>query len=302
MAFKSENPYIKDFLIHLEMERGLSKGTIEGYRIDLSVFSQFLDESGITTKTDFSEIKQAHIRKYLYYLKTKRNNTNKTIARKITALKTFFLYLKKSAESPVKINPMEEFDTIKFPKKLPQYMTLEEAKEFLEAAKESKYYCVRNYAMFLLALQTGIRVSELINLKIEDYNFENSTIRVMGKGQKERIIPLTQNTIEAIKNYLKERTEYHYYDYIFITRNGTPISKRGMKNLFDNVLKRTSMKGRKLSMHKLRHTCMTLLLKEGVDIRIIKEIAGHESIATTQIYTHVVGEDIRKGMEKHPLQ
>ena len=124
----------------------------------------------------------------------------------------------------------------------------------------------------------------------------------MGKGSKERMLPLTQNTIEAIQDYLCNRNEYDFHDYVFITRNGTPISKRGMKNLFDNVLKRTSMKGRKLSMHKLRHTCMTLLLKEGVDIRIIKEIAGHESIATTQIYTHLVGEDIRKGMEKHPLQ
>lgn len=301
MTAKNINPYIQDFLIHLEVERGLSKGTIEGYSIDLSVFTKFLNEYKIDT-VNFSDINQSHIKKYLYYLKTERKNTNKTIARKITSLKTFFLYLKKSPESSVQISPVEDFDTIKFPKKLPQYMTLEEAKEFLEAARLCKYYGTRNYAMFLLTLQTGIRISELINLTVQDCSFENRTIRVMGKGQKERILPITEHTVEAVQNYLNEREKYSYSDYLFITRNNTSISKRGMKDLFDNVLNRTSMKGRKLSMHKLRHTCMTLLLKEGVDIRIIKEIAGHESIATTQIYTHVTGEDIRKGMEKHPLK
>lgn len=298
-----QNYFIEDFLIHLEIERGLSPTTVEGYAIDLTVFMEFLTSSGsIPEDTDFHDISREHISDYLKYLRLSRQNANKTIARKLSSLKTFFTHLTEHPECPLQENPTQSFQTIKIPQKLPRYMTLEEAQEFLQIVRQSQAYGIRNYAIFLLLLQAGLRVNELIQLRIRDCDLQEETIRVMGKGNKERILYLTEATREAIRQYLLTREEVSYDEPLFVNRNGVPFSRRALKDIFDNLLKKTSMKDKELSNHKLRHTCMTLLMQQGVDLRIIQDIAGHSDIATTQIYLHVNQEDLRREMEKHPIK
>ncbi len=288
---------LRDFLAYMDIERGYSTNTIEGYRVDLQVLFRYLQvEHGLER---VSEIEPRHIRHFLAYVKTERRNCNKTMARKLSVIKSFFAFLLK--EGRLDRDPSRGFDTIRFPRRLPVFLSREEAEDFLEAAGKYGPEPTRDFALFLLMLQCGLRVSEVTTLTLDCLDLENGMIRVTGKGAKERLLPLTSRTVRALEAYLKERPSSQHRE-VFLNRRRRPLTTDGVRHIFRRIVSHTYLKDRPhLTVHKLRHTCLTLLLQQGVDLRTLQHIAGHASVATTQIYTHVTQEQVRSAMEKHPL-
>ncbi len=290
---------IQDFLNCLEVERGSSPNTIEGYANDLGLFVLFLKQNELPTNVE--EITVQHLRQFLVYLKRERGNSPVTVKRKVSAIKSLFNFICRERVYGIDYNPAVQLATIKTSRKLPQILSLEECKSFLKGIKQASLFPQRDYAMFLLFLQSGCRLLELKSMRLLDLDLKEKTVRFLGKGSKERMVPLTGDTCRALESYLNVRCPRVETDYLFLSTHGKPISKRGIQQIFRDLAEKTGVYRPGLSVHKLRHTSLTLLLKEGVDIRCLQEIAGHADISTTQVYTHVAGEDIRRQMEKHPL-
>lgn len=289
-----------DFLVYLEMERGMSINTVNGYRCDLNLFSRFLSQQAFkSTQWSVLQIKRPHIRAFLKFLKEERNNSAYAINRKIAALSGYFNFLVR--EYSLQENPMANIARLKEEKKLPQFLDLHEAGKLLDTIKQCSSFPERDFAIFTLFLQTGCRLSELTELTLDQLRLQERHIRFQGKGKKERLIPLTETTCSAIKNWLKERSPTIQTNRVFLNRYGRPLGKRGIQSNLERFLQAAGLYRPGLSVHKLRHTCLTLLLKSGVNIKTLKEIAGHTSISTTEIYTHVNQEEMVEGMNKHPL-
>lgn len=297
------NPYVKSYLDHLQYEKGYAKETILQHRAVLNELLEFLvEEYSVLYDTDFLDIHIMHIRKFIQYLKVKKNNSNRNINSKYWRLHGFFRYLTERLDVPMKENPMKQIRPIQYTKKLPQYMTIEEVKEFLQAAQAECKHKARNYSMFLVFVQTGIRISELAGLRLQDCDLNNKTLRVLGKGNRERMIPLLEMTAEAIRAYLKVRSPKDAScRHLFLNHYGRAYCIGSIERIFHQIMGRTQIQDKKLTVHSLRHTCLTLLLQGGANIRVIKELAGHNNIRMTQIYLHVAAQDIKKGMQKHPL-
>ncbi|UNC93574.1 tyrosine-type recombinase/integrase [Candidatus Contubernalis alkaliaceticus] len=289
----------KDFLDYLELEKGVSPGTAYEYSLDLNLFAAFLEQHNLPLEV--GEITLQHLRKFLVYLKRERNNSAATINRKLSTLKSFFSFLQYEGIYGVKNNPALQISVMKSSKKLPQILSLEECCHFLSQLKNVSAFPLRDYAMFLLFLQCGCRLHEVKELKISAVDLEEKQVRFLGKGQKERIVPLTSETCRALTSYLEVRKPVVKTDIFFLSVFGHPLSRRGIQDIFRTLAEKTGIYRPGLSVHKLRHTTLTLLLREGVDIRSLQEIAGHASISTTQIYTHVTQEEVRAKMQKHPL-
>ena len=290
---------IEDFLNYLEVERGSSPNTIEGYTVDLGLFLSFLKQNELPLNAE--DITVQHLRQFLVYLKKERGNAPVTVKRKVSTIKSLYNFICREKIYGIDYNPAIQLATIKTCRKLPQILSLEECKTFLRGIKQVSLFPERDYAMFLLFLQSGCRLLELKSMLLSDLNLEEKAVRFLGKGSKERIVPLTGDTCRALEGYLDVRRPRVETNYLFLSTHGKPISKRGIQQNFRDLAEKTGVYRPGLSVHKLRHTSLTLLLKEGVDIRCLQEIAGHADISTTQVYTHVAGEDIRKQMEKHPL-
>ncbi|PKM79266.1 MAG: integrase [Firmicutes bacterium HGW-Firmicutes-13] len=290
---------IQDFLSYLEVERGSSPNTIEGYAVDLGLFLSFLKQNELPLSAE--DITVQHLRQFLVYLKKERNNSPVTVKRKVSTLKSLYNFICRERVYGISNNPAIQLATIKTCRKLPQILSLEECRVFLAGIKQVSSFPERDYAMFILFLQSGCRLLELKSLRLSDLDLKEKTVRFLGKGNKERVVPLTGETCRALESYLNVRRPRVETDFLFISSAGKPVSKRGIQLIFRNLAVKTGIYRSGLSVHKLRHTCLTLLLKEGVDIRCLQEIAGHADISTTQVYTHVAGEDIRRQMEKHPL-
>jgi site-specific recombinase XerD len=238
----------------------------------------------------------------------KRNYRSKsaTLARKTASLRTFFGYLcNKTKQIP--FNPTQDLESPKIEKRLPKYLTLEDSKKLLEiSADDESRNTERNFAIITLFLNCGMRLSELININIKDIDFDNNKLNVIGKGNKERTIYLNNACITAIKKYLMERPnegiKYMAKDALFLSEQKRRISNRTVQYIVKSELKKAGLDINKYSVHKLRHTAATLMYKYGnVDIRALQELLGHESIATTQIYTHVDNDQIRSAVENNPL-
>lgn len=190
---------------------------------------------------------------------------------------------------------------MKTAKRLPVYFTEEEAAALLEAAAAFRYPA-RNVAMFRFFLQTGCRIGELLSLELSRLDLKGRTVRLIGKGNKERQVPLTERTCRALQEYLEVRRPVCANEpAVFLNKDGRAISRRGVQKLFERVCERAGLSRPGLSIHKLRHTCLTLLLQQGVDLVTLKQIAGHENISTTEIYLHVTQKEVRQAIEKHPL-
>lgn len=297
------HPAVQDFLAYLEIERNASPGTIQGYRQDLEVFLRYLaGEMGVKPEdVDLEKVRRSHIRRFLAYLKKDRSNTSRTINRKLCALRSFYRFLKESDEWKLNADPAAGVASLKFSQKLPVYLTLDETEQLLASIKENSSYPERDYAIFLLFVQCGCRFSEVLNLTLDCIDLQEKTLRILGKGRKERIVPLTNRTVQALREYLRVRDPAVSTDVLFLNNTGRPLQASGLRFIFRRVVERSSLKKKNLTPHKLRHTCLTLLLQAGVDIRTLQQIAGHSNISTTQIYTHVSQEEVRRGMEKHPL-
>lgn len=282
--------YIDKYLKYLEFERKLSINTIKSYFNDLKDFDLFFN--GNLLKLKYDDLKK--------YIATLQDKNSRTISHYITVINSFYSFLVN--DSIITDNPCSNLASPKLAKKLPNYLTEEEIDKLLDINLITPYD-YRNKAMMELLYATGLRITELCNLKIIDVDINNCIIRVMGKGKKERIVPVTDLALKYLSIYV---TEYRNIilkdkvsDYLFISNSLTNISRQGFFKILKKECKRAGIE-KNVSPHVLRHSFATHLLKHGADLRIIQELLGHEDISTTQIYAHLVNEKIKKDYECHP--
>ena len=308
-------PYAFEFLNYYSVIKNRSSLTVLEYANDLLTFFRFLKViRGLADKeTPFEEIyvKDLSIETissvslndaymFLVYCKDDRGNNEKTRARKATTLRNFYKYLtvqKKLIED----NPLQELDSPKIKKSLPKYLTLDESISLLNAI-DGKFK-ERDYCIITLFLNCGMRLSELVSLNLSDIR-SNNTIVVTGKGNKERTVYLNEACVDAINAYLPFRPVDGVKDKnaLFISRQKGRISPKTVQYIVKSTLEKAGLGDRDLSTHKLRHTAATLMYQHGnVDVLAIKEILGHESLSTTQIYTHIMDEQLKKAAASNPL-
>lgn len=309
---------VDDYLNYLKAARGRSESTVKEYYYDIRQFLRYmrirkehlkvenLDEVSIDdVDIELLEtIQKSDIYAYISYLDSTRGNSGRTKFRKISSVRSFFDYLTYKIELLEK-NPTENIDMPKIERSLPVYLTLEEAVHLLntvENSKQKEIYRLRDYAITTLFLNCGLRLSELANLNIADLNKDN-TLRIMGKGSKERLVYLNNSVQEALRGYLRKRNELEIdQDALFLSMRKNRMSNRSIQHMLEKHLKAAGFDTRKYTVHKLRHTAATLMYQYGnEDLKSLQEILGHESVSTTQIYTHVNLEDIRYTMSQNPL-
>lgn len=290
------NDTILDYIDYITFEKGLSNNTKVSYLNDLKEYEKFLSKRGINT---CKNIKKSDIRAYLAKL-DKDKCKSSTIARKLTTIKNFHKYLLK--EHIVDIDEAETIERPKLVKYLPNTLSIEEVDILLDI-KLDTIFDYRNKAMLELLYGTGLRVSELVNLTIHSIDLENCIIRLIGKGSKERIIPLGDYTIYYLKEYLKVRNDFfknNKNDYLFLNNHGNCITRQGFFKILKNLLEEKSLNPN-ISPHTLRHSFATHLLSGGADLRSIQVLLGHSDISTTKIYTHISNEKVQKEYhEFHP--
>ncbi len=294
---------IEDFIDYIAIERGLAARTIEEYRYDLDMFFRYIaDMKGqLVGEVDLTSIDSRDIRRFLKYVKVERSNTNRSLNRKIVTLRGFFQFHSDEEEGILERNPTRKLKNMKIENKLPVYLSAAESEELLNAVKTRGIWPARDYCIILTFLLCGCRAAELTALNLQDVLFDEDMIRFYGKGKKERLVPMLERTRHAITEYLAEREPKRPTDALFLTKKGRPLTGGGLTDLFTELVSRWPNRKPGVTLHKLRHTCLTLLMQSGVDIRTIQEIAGHSNIASTQIYTHVSKQELVKKMQVHPL-
>ncbi len=280
--------HLDKFLTYLEVEKNYSAHTLLNYRIDVEEFKAFLGQ------TPFEEAAYPDLRRYLAQLKG-RNLKPRSLARKLSTLRTFFKFLQR--EGVIDANPAKLLVTPKLDKPLPHFMSEEEAVQLIEAPKSGKA-SLRDKALFEVLYSTGIRVSELVGLDIDDVDFISNIIRVMGKGKKERMVPVGDTALNALKAYLDTRQVQTKT--VFINKNATRLSDRSVRNIIHKYIHQASL-AQHITPHMFRHSFATHLLNNGADLRSVQELLGHVNLSTTQIYTHLTTDKLKKVYDKaHP--
>lgn len=305
---------MSDFLEYMLSIKGKSEKTVSEYFFDLRTFYRFLViRFRLSSKTDVFEdidiylvsldtlrkIKIMDLHAFISFVDRERNNSNRTKARKIACLRSFFKYL----YSIVKIipeNPALDLETPKKNSRLPVALTLDESRDMLSSINGTNEE--RDYAIITLFLNCGLRLSELISIDID--KIKGDTLTVVGKGNKERTIYLNDVCVKAVEDYLAVRPDAKpgHENALFISNRKTRFTQRGVQHMVDKYLNEAGLAGKHYSPHKLRHTAATLMYQYGhVDIRTLQEILGHESVSTTQIYTHINKEQLRDAVKQNPL-
>ncbi len=279
--------YINKFINYLKYEKNYSENTLISYTKDLTMFVNFFNK-------DILLLEYNDIRNYLLFLHEKKY-TNKSISRNISSLKSFYKYLIK--EDIIKDTPMKLVTLPRSEKKLPSYINYSDLEELLNIPV-TDVLGLRNRLILEMLYTTGVRVSELVNIKLSDIDFYNNTIKILGKGNKERFVFYGNTCKELLDRYLKLRTSS--VEYLFLNKNYTKLTDRGVRLIVENIVKKSCLK-LNVSPHTFRHTFATHLLNEGADLKIVQELLGHSDISTTGIYTHVSNEHLRKVyLEAHP--
>lgn len=273
-----------DYLHYLKVERGLSENTINSYGIDLKLFLEYLRENEIPS------FKQVNKEVIVNYMQSEKNNNkaNSSILRSVSSLRKFFQYL--AQEKIIEKDPMLLIDTPKKKQHLPQVLTKEEVEKLLRSPNTGQVLGLRDRAMLELMYATGLRISEIINLKLEDLHLTMGTLQTLGKGHKERIVPVGDEAIKWVNRYLEEARpkllKQKCSNYLFLNFHGNNLTRQGVwKNLKAEVRKAGIQKN--ITPHTLRHSFATHILENGADLRIVQELLGHADISTTQIYTHL---------------
>ncbi|MCA1054712.1 site-specific tyrosine recombinase XerD [Rossellomorea aquimaris] len=291
---------IKDYMHFLIVEKGLAKNTIESYQRDLRNYSMYL--KNVEKITSLNEVSRVNIVQFLGHLKG-QGKSSKTVARHVASIRSFhqFLLREKSTDQ----DPTVHIETPKTERKLPKILSIEEVEALLEAPEESTPLGMRDKAMLEILYATGIRVSELIALKMEDVHLTMGFVRCIGKGNKERIIPIGNTAMKVLEKYmedarLKLRSKKHKDDHLFLNHHGKGLTRQGFwKNL--KALAQKANIEKDLTPHTLRHSFATHLLENGADLRAVQEMLGHADISTTQIYTHVTKTRLKDVYSKfHP--
>ena len=290
--------YIDKFITYLRIEREASPHTIVNYSVDLKNFSEFVNpSSGRDGDVGFniSKIDYLLLRKYLAHIRTK-GYAKRTTARKLASLRSFFRFLHR--EGYLKTNPITSLSTPKVDKKLPVFLDEKEVVRFIEAPKGTDERGLRDKAVLETLYSCGIRVSELVGLNVENVDFIAGVVRVLGKGKKERLAPVGETAIKAIRGYLDKRKSNSRA--VFLNKSGKRITDRGIRRIVDKYIHASSLKEH-ISPHTLRHSFATHLLNKGADLRSVQELLGHANLSTTQIFTHVTTERLKAVYEKaHP--
>ncbi len=324
MINSDQNPeFLNSFLDYSITILNKSLNSVKEYNYDLNMFLKYMkihfnltnekDFKNITIK-DFSldtlkKITLDDIHAFLSYLALNQKSKPATRARKISTIRIFFLYLSQKANL-IQNNPAQNLETPKLDKRLPKYLSLEDSQKLLNVTEDDKdENKERDFAIITLFLNCGLRLSELVGINIQDIDFNEYKLNVIGKGNKERTIYLNKACVDAIKSYITVRpTEGLKNDSkasnkaLFLSKRRERISNRMVQYIVEKELRKAGLDTSKYSTHKLRHTAATLMYQYGqVDIRALQELLGHKSISTTEIYTHVSNDQVRDAIEKNPL-
>lgn len=285
---------LTEYLDYIKYERKLSFETIKNYEYDLNKFVLFLKKNNISS---FNDVKQDDISNYL---KSIANMNPRSISRNITSINNLFIFLLK--DKKVSFNPCEFIDRPKLKKSLPDVLSIDEVTDLLDIPLITKFD-YRNKAMLEIMYGCGLRVSEVISLKIHDVDMDNDIVRCIGKGFKERIVPINDYALYYLKLYLDVRGLLAINgrnDYLFLNNHGKPMTRQGFLKNLNKILLEKGIK-RHITPHSLRHSFATHMLSGGADLRSIQTLLGHSDISTTKIYTHVSNEKVRRDYEDfHP--
>jgi len=304
---------IKEYLFYLQTIKGRSEKTVDEYFLDLRTFFRFLKLKRKLTDAPFEEIEISDVDleliksvslmdayEFMNFLSRNRKNNAVSRARKCSALKQFFNYLTVKKHY-LDSDPMSELEVPKSKKSLPKYLTLEQSLELLNAI-DGKFK-ERDYCIITLFLNCGLRLAELVSLNMNSIRSDNTMV-VTGKGNKERLVYLNNACVDALNEWRKVRPNdgLKDRDALFVSSHHKRLSRESVQKLVQKYLEKISLDSQGYSCHKLRHTAATLMYQHGeVDIRVLKDILGHENLGTTQIYTHISSEQLKKASDKNPL-
>lgn len=307
---------IREYLLYAETIKNQSSRTINGYFIDLRTFFRFIIlHRGLVPKdTELKDISISDVSldliksittmdiyEFLHFAMNSLNNSPATRSRKLSCLKTYFNYLSVKTNK-LSVNPAQNIELPSTRKTLPKYLTLDESVKLLTNINSKEL--LRDYCIITLFLNCGMRLSELVGINVGD--IREDTIRIIGKGNKERIVYLNNACLDAINTYLAERNSREYKDKdekaLFLNRNGGRLKARRVQQIVEESLKNADLSDKGYSPHKLRHTAATLMYQHGgVDMLSLKEILGHEHVTTTEIYTHISNAQLKQAVDSSPL-
>mgnify|MGYP001624334207 FL=1 len=325
MISRENNPsFVNSFLDYSITILNKSPNSVKEYNYDINNFLKYMMvHLKITKETDYEKIDVSSfsvedlkkitledIHSYISHLAIDNRSKATTRARKISTLRIFFKYLA-TKEKILDVNPAQDLETPKLEKRMPKYLSLEQSQKLLKVSDdENNRNYKRDFAITTLFLNCGLRLSELVGININDIDFDENKMTVIGKGNKERVIYLNKSCINAIKDYLSSRPSPSLIKRdskssdkaLFLSEQKRRISNRTVQLIITKELKLAGLGSKNLSVHKLRHTAATLMYQYGnVDIRALQELLGHQSISTTEIYTHVSNEQVRDAIERNPL-
>lgn len=289
MLKKETEKTIHNYLDYLKYQKNYSDYTIDNYCRDILEFLDYLDREVL----DYKSVVYSDLRFFLMYLKDEKKDKNSSIDRKLSSLRGFYQYL--ANEGIVSNNVFSLLNGPKKEKKLPRYFEYNELESLFEACDLSNALGQRDRLILEMLYATGVRVGELVSIKVSDINFSSRTILILGKGNKERIVPYGDYCEEILKLYLKDgylSLNNQNSPYLFLNARGGKLTERGVRYLLEEIIKKTSVQ-KNISPHMIRHSFATHLLNQGCDLMTVQKLLGHESIKATQIYTHITTDRLR---------
>lgn len=318
-TYNDSPPILREFLLYMETIKNLSARTVDGYYIDLRMFFRYLKfrrgivgadvtledidliDIGDVDLALLKTVTSLDIYEYLHFVMRDRDNNANTRARKVSSLRSYFKYLTTKVHK-LENDPVKDIEVPSIKRSLPKFLTLEESKRLLDSVEGE--FIERDYCILTLFLNCGVRLSELVGIDIND--IRDDTIKITGKGNKERMVYLNDACVLAIDNYLSARDAREYTkkdpDALFLSRTGSRLTTRRVEQIVEDCLARAGLDNRGYSPHKLRHTAATLMYRHGgVDMLALKEILGHEHVSTTEIYTHISDEQLKRAADASPL-
>jgi site-specific recombinase XerD len=291
--------HIDKFIEHIRLE-GRAANTQQGYRLDLEQFATFLSPFFADSEPKIDQITLLMVRDFLRFLHDKQDK-NRSLARKTASIKMFFRFLKR--QGYLEKNPVLKLETPRFEKPLPKFFTAEEIDTLLKIPEADNKFGIRNRAIFELIYSSGLRISEVCGILMRDLDKKNLLLRVTGKGNKERIVPVGRQAMQSIQTWLSVRPALDPQgkdEHLFVTKSGKPFYDRQMNIILQHYI-RLIARQKGYSPHTIRHTFATHLLQNGADLRAIQQMLGHVNLSTTEIYTHVTLEDVKTAYHKaHP--
>lgn len=276
---------IKRFKKFLQVEKGLSQNSIYSYTYDLKKFSEFLS----LKSKDIMDATQDDIQQFLKYEKNNKKNSSRTLARSLAAIRQFYNFISDNIDMNIQ-NPTEKIETPHVEKTLPDYLTVNELDKLFNSISEEDCYELRDKTIFELLYSSGLRISEAVDLTIADVDMINNFIKVIGKGNKQRMVPVGKEAVRLLNKYIHDSRPViisnRDSEFLFISKKGSQLNRKSVWRLLKNYVSRTEIQ-KNITPHTLRHSFATHLIENGADLRSVQELLGHMDISTTQVYTHM---------------